>query len=87
MGTLIENPVMRDPAVIAGSIATLDAVDPGRIHLGIGVGDTAVRLMGKRPAKVQELQTATAAIKTLLDGDSRSAGGSTSKITPLDRAF
>ena len=69
MGTLIENPVMRDPAVIAGSIATLDAVDPGRIHLGIGVGDTAVRLMGKRPAKVQELQTATAAIKTLLDGE------------------
>ena len=47
LGPLIENPVMRHPAVIAGSIATVDRVDPGRTVLGMGVGDTAVRLMGK----------------------------------------
>ena len=70
LGTLIENPVMRHPAVIAGSIGTLNSMYPERVLLGIGVGDTAVRLMGKRPASVQELETATTSISALLDGKS-----------------
>ena len=69
LGTLIENPIMRNPAVIAGSIATIDDLDPGRITLGLGVGDTAVRLMGQKPATVKQLQEATIAIRSLLDGD------------------
>ena len=44
LGPLIENPVMRHPAVIAGSIATVDNIQPGRTLLGMGVGDTAVWL-------------------------------------------
>ena len=70
LGTLIENPVMRDPAVIAGSIGTLNSMYPERVLLGMGVGDTAVRLMGKRPASVQELEKATTAITALLEGNS-----------------
>ena len=69
LGTLIENPVMRNPAVIASSIATIDDLDPGRITLGLGAGDTAVRLMGQKPATVKQLQEATIAIQSLLDGD------------------
>ena len=68
-GTLIENPIMRNPAVIAGSIATIDDLDPGRVTLGLGVGDTAVRLMGKKPATVKQLHEATNTIRSLLDGD------------------
>ena len=70
LGTLIENPVMRDPAVIAGSIATVDSIDPGRTLLGLGIGDTAVRLMGRRPATVLELENATKTITSLLSGES-----------------
>ena len=69
LGTLIENPVMRNPAVIASSIAPIEDLDPGRITLGLGVGDTAVRLMGQKPATVKQLQEATIAIRSLLDGD------------------
>lgn len=65
LGTLIENPVMRHPAVIAGSVATIDRLDPGRMILGMGVGDTAVRLMGKRPATVAAFEEAIVTIKSL----------------------
>lgn len=69
LGTLIENPRMRHPAVIASSIATVAALAPGRTLLGYGVGDTAVRLMGKRPATVAELEAATVLTRQLLAGE------------------
>ena len=69
LGTLIENPVMRHPAVIAGSIATVDRLGPGRTVLGMGVGDTAVRLMGRRPATVATLEAAIRTIKGLNAGE------------------
>ena len=69
LGPLIENPVMRHPAVIAGSIATVDRLAPGRTVLGMGVGDTAVRLMGRRPATVAELEDAIRTIRGLNGGE------------------
>ena len=69
LGPLIENPIMRHPAVLAGSIATVDRLAPGRTVLGMGVGDTAVRLMGKRPATVAELEEAIRTIRSLNAGE------------------
>ena len=69
LGPLIENPVMRHPSVIASSIATVAALAPGRTILGYGAGDTAVRLMGKRPATVAELEAATILTRRLLAGE------------------
>jgi 5,10-methylenetetrahydromethanopterin reductase len=69
LGPLIENPVMRHPSVVASSIATVAALAPGRTLLGYGVGDTAVRLMGKRPATVSELEAATILTRRLLAGE------------------
>jgi alkanesulfonate monooxygenase SsuD/methylene tetrahydromethanopterin reductase-like flavin-dependent oxidoreductase (luciferase family) len=69
LGPLIETPIMRHPAVIASSIATVGAMAPGRTILGYGVGDTAVRLMGKRPATVAELEAATILTRQLLAGE------------------
>ncbi len=69
LGPLIENPMMRHPSVIASSIATVEALAPGRTLLGYGVGDTAVRLMGMRPARVAELEAATTLTRRLLLGE------------------
>ena len=69
LGPLIENPVMRHPAVIAGSIATVDQFSPGRVLLGMGVGDTAVRLMGRKPATIKRLEEAIRVMRALLDGE------------------
>ncbi|MDE0009151.1 MAG: LLM class flavin-dependent oxidoreductase [Gammaproteobacteria bacterium] len=74
LGPLIENPIMRQPAVIAGSIATVDALAPGRVWLGIGVGDTAVRLMGRKPATVAELAESVQVIRRLLAGERLEVG-------------
>ena len=63
------HPMMRHPSVIASSIATVAALAPGRTLLGYGVGDTAVRLMGKRPARVSELESATILTRQLLAGE------------------
>ena len=69
LGPLIETPMMRHPAVMASSIATVAALAPGRTLLAYGVGDTAVRLMGKRPARVAELEAATVLTRRLLGGE------------------
>ena len=47
LGVLLTNPVTRHPSVTASSIATIDELAPGRVELGWGAGDTAVRC---RPA-------------------------------------
>jgi len=74
LGPLIENPVMRHPAVLASSISTVDSVASGRTLLALGSGDTAVRLMGKHPAKVVELEEATLLARQLLAGDEVDTG-------------
>jgi 5,10-methylenetetrahydromethanopterin reductase len=68
LGTLLANPINRHPSVTASSIATIDELAPGRVLLGWGVGDTAVRLAGLRPARVKELEDSTVLMRALLDG-------------------
>jgi 5,10-methylenetetrahydromethanopterin reductase len=68
LATLLANPVNRHPSVTASSIATIDELAPGRTLLGWGVGDTAVRLVGLKPARVHELESSTRMMRALLDG-------------------
>jgi 5,10-methylenetetrahydromethanopterin reductase len=68
LGPLLANPVNRHPTVTASSIATIDELAPGRVLLGWGVGDTAVRLAGLKPARVTELEASTRLMRALLDG-------------------
>lgn len=68
LGTLLANPITRHLTVTAGSIATVDEVSNGRALLGLGIGDTAVRLAGLSPAKVTTLEKSTKSIHDLLRG-------------------
>ena len=74
LGTLLANPINRHPSVTASSIATIDELAPGRVLLGWGVGDTAVRLAGLRPARVKELEDSTRLMRALLDGQGVEVG-------------
>jgi 5,10-methylenetetrahydromethanopterin reductase len=74
LGPLLANPVNRHPTVTAGSIATIDELAPGRTLLGWGVGDTAVRLAGLRPARVKDLEASTRLMRALLDGEAVEVG-------------
>jgi 5,10-methylenetetrahydromethanopterin reductase len=74
LGPLLANPVNRHPTVTASSIATIDELAPGRTLLGWGVGDTAVRLAGLKPARVKELEASTRLMRALLDGQAVEVG-------------
>src|SRR5713101_8393351 len=74
LGTLLANPVNRHPSVTASSIATIDELAPGRTLLGWGIGDTAVRLAGLKPARVKELEASTRLMRALLDGQAVEVG-------------
>jgi len=85
LGPLIANPVNRHPTVTASSIATIDELAPGRTLLGWGVGDTAVRLAGLRPARVTELEASTRLVRALLDGESVDVGAARPARLPHHR--
>jgi 5,10-methylenetetrahydromethanopterin reductase len=85
LGPLIANPINRHPSVTASSIATIDELAPGRTLLGWGVGDTAVRLAGLRPAQVKELEAGTRLMRALLDGESIDVGAARPAHLPHHR--
>jgi 5,10-methylenetetrahydromethanopterin reductase len=85
LGPLLANPVNRHPTVTASSIATIDELAPGRVLLGWGVGDTAVRLAGLRPARVKELEASTRLLRALLDGEAVEVGAARPARLPHPR--
>jgi 5,10-methylenetetrahydromethanopterin reductase len=86
LGPLLANPVNRHPTVTASSIATVDELAPGRTLLGWGVGDTAVRLAGLRPARVKELEASTRLMRALLDGEGVEVGAARPAHLPHHRS-
>ncbi len=85
LGPLLANPMNRHPTVTASSIATIDELAPGRVLLGWGVGDTAVRLAGLRPARVKELEASTRLMRKLLDGEAVDVGAAQPARLPHHR--
>lgn len=75
LGSNVTNPVTRDATVTAGATATIADAAPGRFILGIGVGDSSVRILGKRPSRIAELRHYIGDIRTLLAGDSLTGSG------------
>ncbi|MGH2945161.1 MAG: TIGR03842 family LLM class F420-dependent oxidoreductase [Solirubrobacteraceae bacterium] len=69
-GTMVTNTMSRDPIVIASAFATLQDVSDGRMLCGIGRGDSAVRVLKRRPATVKAFEPAVTLIKTLARGGS-----------------
>ena len=85
LGTLLANPMNRHATVTASSIATIDELAPGRTLLGWGVGDTAVRLAGLRPARIKELEATTRLMRALLDGQEVEVGAARPARLPHHR--
>jgi probable F420-dependent oxidoreductase len=68
LGHFVTNPATREPTVVASAYATLQDVSDGRIVMGIGRGDSAVRYIGSKPMKVAEFERATAMIRDFMNG-------------------
>ena len=68
LGTCVTNPATREPSVTASSLAVLQILSKGRMDLGIGRGDSARRVLGKKPTSLDDLEEATLAIRDLCEG-------------------
>jgi 5,10-methylenetetrahydromethanopterin reductase len=69
LGTGVSHLAGRHPTVIASAMATLDELAPGRIRLGIGVGDSGPLNLGVPRTSVRDLEAAVTAIRRMLQGE------------------
>ena len=67
-GHCVTNPATRDPTVLASGYATLQDISNGRMVMGIGRGDSAVRYIGDKPVRVAEFERRLAMIKGFMNG-------------------
>lgn len=68
VGPFVTNPVSRDPSVTASTFATLNEMFGNRTVCGIGRGDSVVRVLGRRPTTLRQLERAMYVIKELAEG-------------------
>lgn len=69
LGTCVTNPATRDITVTASSLATLNEITGGRMDLGIGRGDSARRVMGKKPTTVAYMEECCRVVRALTAGE------------------
>jgi probable F420-dependent oxidoreductase len=74
-GTLVTNPVSRDPTVTASAFATLAEITGNRMICGIGRGDSVVRVLKRKPANLADLEHAVNLIRTLSKGEKMTIEG------------
>src|SRR5262245_64912161 len=67
-GTGVTNPLTRHPSVLASAYATLEEYAPGRMIVGIGLGDSSVETMGMKPAKLNYFEKTMQHLRDLFGG-------------------
>src|SRR5579884_4291875 len=58
----------RETTVLASGYATLHDLSDGRMVMGVGRGDSAVRYIGRQPMKVSEFERALRMVKDFMNG-------------------
>ena len=64
--TSATNPFTRHPSVVASAVATVHAESGGRAVLGIGRGDSSVRVLGREPVPLPQFRSALEQIQAYL---------------------
>lgn len=77
LGTGVTNTVTRDLTVLASAWLTLHELSEGRVALGVGAGDSAVRMVGRSPRRLAEIEHDVTALRSLFAGEAiaLAAGG------------
>jgi 5,10-methylenetetrahydromethanopterin reductase len=69
LGTGVAVSGTRPAPVTAAAIATINALAPGRTFLGVGAGNTAMRVMGQPPHRIREFDHYLETLAPLLRGE------------------
>ena len=68
LGHFVTNPATREPTVLASSYATLHDISDGRMVMGVGRGDSAVRYIGNQPMKIAQFELAVKMVRDFMNG-------------------
>src|SRR3569833_2327047 len=85
LATGATNPATRLPAVVASSIATVQAESNGRAVLGIARGDSALAYLGRRPMPLADFECALAQVQSYLRGEPVDLDGYESRMEWVTR--
>ncbi|GLX47453.1 LLM class F420-dependent oxidoreductase [Streptomyces hygroscopicus subsp. hygroscopicus] len=85
VGPMVTNPSTRTPEVTASTFATLNDMFGNRTVCGIGRGDSAMRVAGRRPNTLARISEAMKVIRALGRGDPADLGGGTVVAFPWVR--
>ena len=77
VGPMVTNPITRDWTVTASAFATLNEMFGNRTVIGIGRGDSAVRVINGKPSTLASLREAIHVIRELANGREVEYRGST----------
>jgi 5,10-methylenetetrahydromethanopterin reductase len=69
LGTCVTNIITRHLSVTANATASIDDIAGGRTILGVGTGDTAVHLIGKKSVRLKTMREGLLVLRSLLDGE------------------
>ena len=67
LGTYVAPAPLRDSVTLVSSIATINALAPGRTIMGFGSGSFSLMLMGEQALKVKEFRRRLCILRSLLD--------------------
>ncbi|WP_316860885.1 TIGR03842 family LLM class F420-dependent oxidoreductase [uncultured Cohaesibacter sp.] len=73
-GPCVTNPNTRDWSLAASMFGSLAKQSEGRFDIGLGRGDSAVRVMGMKPAPLKRLEEFTHVVKALVRGEEAQYG-------------
>jgi probable F420-dependent oxidoreductase len=86
VGPMVTNPATRDWTVTASLFATLNEMYGNRTVIGIGRGDSAVRVTNGRPTTLATLREAVHVIRELANGRGVEYNGSTIRFPWADKS-
>lgn len=80
LGPSVTNPLTRHLTVTASAMYSLHELTGGRARMGIGIGDAAVKDIGKRPIRISDLARAVETIRELWAGNEVPLDGANSRL-------
>ena len=86
VGVAVSNPLTRHYTVTASAAATLAQLHPGRVVLGLGRGDSAVRTLGLAPMKLAEFRDTLRVVRRLCPGEAAEVNGTAIRLPWATRA-
>ena len=87
VGPMVTNPGSRDWTVLASTFATLNDAYGPRTICGIGRGDSALRVIGRKPRTLAEMAEAMRVVKGLVAGESVDYHGTEIRFPWLDQGW